>query len=111
MHGSKACGTGRKARRGVFKADTANRREPKPATETRQIALLWRVTNKCEITFPVTALIRGWSSRFQFRPVRVKFPHSDYRFRKSLNDITAFSPRYFDINGASLRYRGKFKFS
>jgi hypothetical protein len=56
MHGSKACGTGRKARRGVFKADTANRREPKPATETRQIALLWRVTNKCEITFPVSAL-------------------------------------------------------
>jgi hypothetical protein len=59
MHGSKACGTGRsKARRGVFKADTANRREPKPTTETRQIALLWRVTNKCEITFPVSALLR-----------------------------------------------------
>jgi len=55
MHGSKACGTGRKARRGVFKA-----REPKPATETRQIALLWRVTNKCEITFPVTALTKSW---------------------------------------------------
>jgi hypothetical protein len=56
MHGSKACGTGRKARRDVFKADTANRREPKPATETRQIALLWRVTNKCEITFPAALI-------------------------------------------------------
>jgi hypothetical protein len=60
MHGSKACGTDRKARRGVFKADTANRREPKPATETRQIALLWRVTNKCEITIPVNALPDNW---------------------------------------------------
>jgi hypothetical protein len=39
-----------------------NRREPKPATETRQIALLWRVTNKCEITFPVTALLRDWNA-------------------------------------------------
>jgi hypothetical protein len=36
-----------------------NRREPKPATETRQIALLWRVTNKCEITFPVSAFGRS----------------------------------------------------
>jgi hypothetical protein len=36
-----------------------NRREPKPATETRQIALLWRVTNKCEITFPVSAALIG----------------------------------------------------